>query len=92
MKVPCLVFFSLLKGDSNDDNEVYDDALVDGYLLPRACRRQKVTKMMMTTTMEMQIMITPRSVGICLLELAEGRPPLSHLHPMRALMQVGLTN
>ena len=29
-----------------------------------------------------------RSVGICILELADGRPPLSDLHPMRALMQV----
>ena len=35
-----------------------------------------------------KIMTMTRSVGICILELADGRPPLSHLHPMRALMQV----
>ena len=43
---------------------------------------------MTTATLTRTMKKICRSVGICLLELAEGRPPLSHLHPMRALMQV----
>jgi len=32
------------------------------------------------------------SLGITAIELAEGDPPLSELHPMRALFQVSLNN
>ena len=51
-----------------------------------------VTIMMMIHDAPKFFFLDSRSVGICLLELAEGHPPLSHLHPMRALMQVGLKN
>ena len=74
------------ESDKNDDDNDNGDANNDN------AHVTKMMMIMMTTTMEIKIMITPRSVGICLLELAEGHPPLSHLHPMRALMQVGLKN
>merc|ERR1712107_536788 len=28
------------------------------------------------------------SLGICVIQMAEGKPPLSHLHPLRALLQI----
>ena len=63
---------------------------------PTKNKKKKMAFVM--TMMKMMIMVSTtttmtkmsRSVGICILELAEGKPPLSHLHPMRALMQVSI--
>ena len=73
----------------------WPDVQVSGNLYSWASRGQtspesswSLRLMMMMMMTKIIIMDFTRSVGICILELAEGKPPLSHLHPMRALMQV----